>query len=174
MTSYRGRIRLRSAHIQVFAHRKEYVNSYSMRHDSDNELLSDAVRMVFIELSKLDKILKKPVKAMTDLEKFALFFEYAPSQEHRKTVNKIIESEEALKVAGNLLMNISQNEKERAIFRSRRKFQSDLESDMATAEERGERKKAFEFAKKLLARNRPIDEIMEDTGLSLEEVESLK
>ena len=43
----------------VFAHRKEYVNSYSLRHDSDNELLSDAVRMIFIELSKLEDILKK-------------------------------------------------------------------------------------------------------------------
>ena len=121
----------------VFAHRKEYINTYSMRHDLDNELLHDAIRMVYIELSKLDKILKKPVKKMTDLEKFALFFEYAPSQEHRKTVNKIIESEEALKVAGNLLMNISQNERERALFRSRRKFQSDLESNMATSWDNG-------------------------------------
>jgi len=43
---------------------------------------------------------------MTDLKKFALFLEYAPSQDYREKVNKIIESEEALKVAGNLLMNI--------------------------------------------------------------------
>ena len=30
-----------------------------------------------------------------------------------------------------------------------------------------------EFAKKLKARNRPIDEIVEDTGLTKEEVEAL-
>jgi len=37
-------------------------NYNSLRHDSNNELLHDAIRMVFIELSKLDKILKKLVK----------------------------------------------------------------------------------------------------------------
>ena len=40
-------------------------------------------------------------------------------------------------MAGNLLMSISQDERERAIFRSRRKFQTDLQSDLATAEDRG-------------------------------------
>ena len=43
-------------------------------------------------------------------------------------------SEEVLQVAGNLLMSISQDERERAIFRSRRKFETDLQSDLATAE----------------------------------------
>ena len=43
-------------------------------------------------------------------------------------------------MAGNLLMSISQDERERAIFRSRRKFQTDLQSDLATAEDRGERR----------------------------------
>ena len=40
-------------------------------------------------------------------------------------------------MAGELLMSVSKDEKERAIFRIRRMYQSDLESSMATAEERG-------------------------------------
>ena len=40
-------------------------------------------------------------------------------------------------MAGDLLMSISQDERERAIFRSRRMYQSDLESNWATAEENG-------------------------------------
>ena len=52
----------------------------------------------------------------------SVFFQYAPDLEHREIVNKVIESKEMLQVAGNLLMSISQNERERAIFRSRRKF----------------------------------------------------
>jgi predicted transposase/invertase (TIGR01784 family) len=154
----------------VFPHRKDYVNSYSVRHDMDNELLNNAIRWVFIELSKLDEILMKPVETMTDLEKFAVFFQYAPSQEHRETVNRVIESEEVLQVAGNLLMSISQSERERAIFRSRRKFQTDMESNMATALDN----RSAEIARNLLKRNRPIDEIVEDTGLTREEVEKLK
>jgi len=42
-------------------------------------------------------------------------------------------------MTGDLLMSISQDEKERAVFRSRRLFQTDMESNMATAERQGKR-----------------------------------
>lgn len=81
-------------------------------------------------------------------------------------------------MAGDLLMSISQDEKERAVFRSRRMYQTDKASDIATAEDRGRARgevaKALAIAKNMLRRNRPIDEIMEDTGLAREVVESLR
>lgn len=40
-------------------------------------------------------------------------------------------------MAGELLMGSSQDERERASFCSRRKFQTDCQSDIATAETRG-------------------------------------
>lgn len=43
-------------------------------------------------------------------------------------------------MAGELLMSISQDERARAVFRSRRMYQTDLQSDLATAEDRGERR----------------------------------
>jgi len=92
-----------------------------------------------------DYIIKKPVETMTDLEKFSVFFEYADNPMYRETVNKVIESEEVLTVAGNLLMNISQDERERAIFRSRKKFQMDHASDIATAEDKGRQGEAKEI-----------------------------
>ena len=146
-----------------------------MRHDVNNELLHEAIQTVIIELSKLDDVLKKPVETMTDLEKFSVFFEYAANPTYRDTVNKVIESEEVLTVAGNLLMNISQDERERAIFRSRKKFQMDIASNIATAEDRGKAERNVEIARKLLQRNSmTIAEIAEDTGLTTEEVEDLK
>ena len=153
----------------VFKKLKDYVNSFSMRHDTTNELLSDAIHVIYVELSKLKEVIKKPVDDMTDLEKWAVFFRYANVPEYRETVNKVIESKEVLKMAGNLLMSVSKDEHERAINRSRRMYQSDLESNLATAEDR----KAFAIARNLLKRNRPIDEIIEDTGLTIEEVKSL-
>jgi len=39
---------------------------------------------------------------------------------------------------------------------------------------KGEKAKAIEVAKKMLKRNRPIEEIIEDTGLAMEEIESLR
>jgi len=71
------------------------------------------------------------------------------------------------------MLNISQDERERAIAISRKKFQTDYASDMATSEDRGQKIKALAVARNLIKRNRPIDEIIEDTGLTREEVDKL-
>ena len=43
----------------------------------DNELLSDAIRVIYVELSKLQGIMKKSIKDMSNLDRWALFFQYA-------------------------------------------------------------------------------------------------
>ena len=158
----------------VFANRKEYVNTFSLRHDKDNELLSDAISVIYVELSKLEQIVKKPVNDMTDLEKWAVFFEYADIPSERERVNKIIETKEALQMAGELLMSISQDEKERAVFRSRRMFQTDMESNMATAEERGEKRGRLTIARNMIKDGEPVEKIIRYTSLTHEEVENLR
>ena len=166
----------------VFPGQPEYVNSFSLRHDTTGELLCDAIQLVFVELSKLAGLLEKPVNEMTVLDKWSLFLQYAPDQKHREKVNEVIASKEVLQMAGSRLMSISQDERERAVFRSRRMYMTDLQSDLATAEDRGmeigisigEKNRSIGIARKLLKRNRPIDEVMEDTGLTREEVENLR
>jgi len=76
-------------------------------------------------------------------------------------------------MAGDLLMSISQDERERAVFRSRRMFQTDMASDMATAEDRGRKEERLTIARNMMKRKRPLNEIIEDTGLTREEVENL-
>ena len=162
----------------VFPQRKEYLNSFSIRHDMDNELLHDAVQAVVIELSKLDDVVTKPPETMTDLEKFSVFFEYAANPAYRDTVNKVIESEEVLTVASNVLMSISQDERERAIFRSRKKFQMDMASNFATAIDNaldeGERKGVQNVARIMLSNGESIDKIIKYTGLTKDELRSLQ
>ena len=170
----------------VFANQPEYVNSFSLRHDTTGELLCDAIQIVFVELSKLKQILEKPVSEMTVLDKWSIFLQYAPDQNHREKVNEVIESEEVLQMAGNLLMSISQDERERAIFRSRRKFETDLQSDLATAEDRGRNigrqegrvegrlEGRLEIARNLIKMGMPSAEISRATGLTSEEVENLR
>ena len=157
----------------IFPNTKDYMNSFSLRHDTTGELLSDAISLTFVELSKLSEVVKKPVRDMTDLDKWSVFLQYAPDLEHREIVNKVIESEEVLQVAGDLLMNISKNERERAIYRSRRKFQTDLQSDLATAEDRGRRQSAFTIAKNLLSMDMPREQVAAATGLTLKDLESI-
>jgi predicted transposase/invertase (TIGR01784 family) len=166
----------------VFPGRERYVNTFSMRHDEDNELLSDAIHVVYVELSKLEAIIEKSVSDMTDLEKWSVFLEYADVPAQREIVNKVIASKEVLQMAGNLLMGISKDENERAIFRSRRMFQTDMESNLATAEDRGraegraegEANKALAIARNLLGVKMPVDQIIAATGLTRNEVEGLR
>ena len=166
----------------IFPERAEYVNSFSMRHDEDNELLSDAIRVVYVELSKLQEIMKKSVDDMTDLEKWAVFFQYASEPNHRETVNKVIASKEVLQMAGNLLMSISQDERERAVFRSRRMYQTDQQSNIATAEDRGVQRgraegrveRNIEIARQALQMKMSAADIAKLTGLTYEEVERLR
>ncbi len=165
----------------VFPNQQDYLSSFSLRHDVTGELLCDAIQLVFVELSKLRTILEKPVSEMTVLDKWSLFLQYAPDREHREKINEVIASEEVLQMAGNLLMNISQDERERAIFRSRRKFQTDLQSDLATAEDRGrregrvegERTKALAIARNLLSLGMPHEQIAAATGMTIEDVEGI-
>ena len=153
----------------VFPKLSDYVNSFSMRHDVTNELLSDAIRVIYVELSKLNEIIKKSVNDMTDLEKWAVFFRYADVPAYREAVNKVIESKEVLQVAGSLLMSVSKDERERAIFRSRRMFQTDQESNIATAEARA----MYKVAQNALLMNMSVDDIIKLTGLTIKEVEAL-
>ena len=88
-------------------------------------------------------------------------------------------------MAGNLLMSISQDEWERAIFRSRRKFQTDLQSDLATAEDRGRNigrqegrlegklEEKLEIARNLIKMGMPLDQVSKATGLTSTEIENL-
>jgi predicted transposase/invertase (TIGR01784 family) len=158
----------------VFPNLPNFVNPFSLRHDVTNELLSDAIGVIYVELSKLSDILNKPINDMTDLEKWSVFFKYAEDAEYRETVNRVIESKEVLQMAGNLLMSISKDERERAIFRSRRMYQSDQASNEATLLERGRRAGRDEIAQKLLAMNLPLEQIVSATGLTREEVEALR
>jgi predicted transposase/invertase (TIGR01784 family) len=169
----------------LFPERKAFVNAFSMRHDEDNGLLHDAIHAMFVELSKLDDVIRKSVDDMTDMEKWAVFFRYAENPEYREVVNRVIESKEALDVAGTLLTGISQDQRERAIFRSRRMYQTDLESNLRVAEREGRAEGRAEGFEAGLAKGRAeiavnmkreglsVDRIVQLTGLSIEEVEKL-
>ena len=178
----------------VFPERVDYLNTYKLCNVQDGELLSDAIQIVFVELSKLKEIIKKSVSDMTDMEKWAVFFQYASEPTERATVNKVIESKEALQMAGDLLMSISKDERERAVFRSRRMYQTDLASNLATAEDRGERRgieigerrgieigerrgaqnRSIEIARRMLHAGETVEKTVLYSGLTAEEVEALK
>jgi hypothetical protein len=73
-------------------------------------------------------------------------------------------------MAAELLMNISKDAEERARFMSRRKFETDLTSNILTAEARGEMRSRLAVAAKMKSKGIDINTIIEVTGLSVDEV----
>jgi hypothetical protein len=126
--------------------------------------------MIVIELSKLDDVLKKPVEEMTSLEMWAIFFRYVQDVKYRELINRIIEQKEEVGMAAELLMDISKDQEERARFMSRRKFETDLTSNLLTAEARGEKRSRLAMAAKMKEEGIEISVIMKVTTLSVDEV----
>ena len=153
----------------IFPNRADYKGEFRIM-AADGEILTDELAFIFIELSKLKEVLKKPVEAMTPLEMWSIFFECADNPNYRKVINEIIRVKEEIQMASTLLQNISQDDYEKARFLSRRKFENDMESEKNTAIKIAK----FEIAKKMLLKNKPIDEIMEFTDLTEKEINSIK
>jgi len=94
--------------------------------------------MIIIELDKLEKALRKPTEELSAQEKWSLFLQFAQDPVHRDKINDIIKESKEIGMAATLLQEISRDERERAILRSRRMYETDKESDRLTSEEIGE------------------------------------
>jgi hypothetical protein len=57
----------------VFPEKIDFISRYSFA-DEDGHELSDAVGIVFVELSKLNRIMKKPAGEMTPAEMWSTFY----------------------------------------------------------------------------------------------------
>ena len=75
-----------------------------------------------------------------------------------------------MRKAVGVLKELSADERTRMLFEEREKARRDIASMVNGARQ----EQATMIARKLLKRNRPIDEIIEDTGLTFEEIEQLK
>jgi predicted transposase/invertase (TIGR01784 family) len=159
----------------------------------EGDVLSDAINIIFIDLTKLEDVLKVPVEDMDLVTKWALFFKYADNAEHKFLIDKIVQTRREIKMANNILTNISQDEAERARAISRQKFLWDLEHNMNAAREEGLEEgiiKGLELGKaegleegiskgmelaalRLFELGLPLDIISKSTGLSAEELETL-
>jgi predicted transposase/invertase (TIGR01784 family) len=126
----------------VFPNQEDFLNHYGFR-DKDGVLLSDAVGIVFVELSKLGAVMKKPVEEMTGAEMWSVFFGHASESKYRDILKRMIEAKEEIKMASELLMDISKDEIERAHYRSRKMYLMDEEHKAAV------RRKAIEKMKTL-------------------------
>jgi len=152
----------------LFEGDEEYFRDGMFR-DAKGSPITDDQIIIFLELSKIRKLLDKPVSELTDIECWLLFFKYAADKSKRDMLNKIMEKEEGVSMATQILQTISKDERERSLYQSHLIYELDQRSEKASAILEARR----EVAKNLKLKNIPADVISEGTGLSLEEVMAL-
>ena len=115
----------------IFLHTFEYVDK---KHGIP---LNGRSRIITMELSKLDNIVEKPVSGMNLQEYWAVYFRYLTDKDKRQKVNEIMEHEEGIAMANEVLMEISKDEIERARLFSEEKYELDTQSRITYAREQG-------------------------------------
>ena len=90
-----------------------------------------------------------------------------------KEIEKFMEENKYLKQARKELEHLSGDPDFKRLLESRAGFLRDVDAKMEVAEEKGKKQKQLEIAKKMKDKNKPIEEIIELTELSKEEIEKL-
>jgi predicted transposase/invertase (TIGR01784 family) len=144
---------------EEYLHRFEY-------YDAERRIaLGGRSRIITVELSKVEVVMKKPEGEMTRAEQWAVFFQYLTDKGKRGTINKLVEQEEGIAMASEVLLSISRDEVERARLMIEYNYVVDTQSKVVDAKR--------EIARRLKRRGIPAEQIAEDTGLSLKQIEDL-
>jgi len=152
----------------IYPHHPEFITRASLRRPDGKEI-SSQINFILVELSKLKDITTKPIDKLSPLEMWSIFFRYSPDVKHRDLVNKVIAKRKEIAMAGELLLSISQDERERAHARSRRMYETDKISNELTIEYR----KTLKIARVMKQSGEPTEKIAMYTGLSIAEVVKL-
>lgn len=161
--------------------------TFHLHEDREKFLLTDALEIHFMEIPKLiDKWERREVNPYdNELERWLLLLEADDREDIRKELEAIAMKDPVMKRAFEEWEDLSRDEKKWVEYESRRKAILDELAAVREAEirqqkaerrarEEGERQKAIEVAKNMLAKGMEVFLIVELTGLSSEEVEKLK
>jgi predicted transposase/invertase (TIGR01784 family) len=156
----------------VFHDRADFIRRFSFRDETGYEL-SDAVNIVFVELSKLSTKTIGSVEELSGAEMWALFFGHANKPEFKETLDRLVSLREEIKMANDLLTNISQDEIERAHFRSRKMFRMDMEHGYAVNRAEGKAESLATVAQRMAAQGFDTEQIIAATGMDEDQLRGL-
>jgi predicted transposase/invertase (TIGR01784 family) len=155
-------------------HRFEY---YDTEH---NLSLGGKTTIITVEFSKTEPLLAKPAAEMNSMERWSVFFRYITDPEKRDLVNEIMEREEGITMASEVLLAVSRDEAERAALEHEYKNALDLQSIRVSARREGlvegeakGRQRLLESARILKTQGVSPEIIALATGLTPEDIENL-
>jgi len=138
----------------------KYHNRYTLYDPETHTEFTDIIEVNTLELVKLPE-----AEDGTDLWVWMRFL----SARSKEELNMVAEKSPQVKKAVVRLMELSNDERTRLLIESRQK----MEWDNRAREQGARSEERTDIARNLLRRKRPIEEIVEDTGLSREAVEAL-
>ena len=134
--------------------------------ENKDYLLTDILEIHFLNMVKFRKF-KTGDKEKNPLVRWLTFFDKESTEDE---IKEVISMDAAISIANERLTYVSQDQDVRRIYEMREKALRDWTTGVNTAIE----KREIEIAKNLLKRNRPLEEISEDTGLDIETIKGLQ
>ena len=123
----------------------------------------------FTDLTEINTLELSKLPSATDSSELWYWMKFIKSDDG-EVFEMLAERSPQMRKAVGVLKELSADERTRMLYEEREKARRDVASMMGGADKSAR----VEIAKNLLKRKRPIKEIMEDTGLSRKEIESLK
>lgn len=145
----------------------EYHSFFQPLEVTRHTLLSDKMGFHFFELPKLPDDINQENMLLVWLSLFK-----ADTEEELKKIKEM--EVPVMSQAINAYYTITASSEFREKERLREKARHDEAQALYNARREAKREEKFEIARKLIMRNRPVDEIEEDTGLTYEEIEHLR
>ena len=145
---------------EVFIHGSDRYHHQFRQRTTDGIEFTNLIETNTLELPKLPPD--------TDKSDLWYWMKFIKSDDEEALDMLAQKSPQMMKAVG-VLKELSADEQERMLYEAREMARMDSEALMG----RARNEERIGFARKLLLRNRPIDEIIEDTGLTREEIESL-
>ena len=152
---------------KLFEQEPEFYSCFHILEDSRNFLYTDKMEFHVLELPKLPKELKED---SSDIELWGKFI----NAERKEEFVMLAEKNTYIDSAYQHLQLISQDKEKRMEYEAREKAIRDYNQGILEAEQRGETRATKRIAKTLLLSGTSVDLVTQSTGLSIEQVQSLK
>jgi predicted transposase/invertase (TIGR01784 family) len=173
---------------------------YSYREEKEYDRLSDITEIIFYEMPKLERKVRnilaetEKIKDLSEEEKWCIFMRYRHEKRAAKLVEKLYREEEGIMWAEKAVNGIDRDylkfarkmaetkgrwEREQRIYMAEKEgMEKGMEKGMAQGLEKGMAQgrtdEKLEIVQKMKVAGRPLAEIIEFTGLSLEEIKKIK
>ena len=148
---------------------KQLYSSYHLTEDKTGYRLTDIIEVYFLEIPKLfdDDIERDETDPIVQWMQFL-------DGKSKGVMEMLAEKNKNIKKAYDLLQIISKDEKARMLYEAQQAEVSDERTRLKSAEEKGSRDKAIRVAEKMLRRGDSIEEIVDITELTKDDVIELK